>query len=120
MSEYKVPIYYDINDKLQLYTYANLSVIDDIVYVVICNVLYKAYLYDCKVKDIDQLLKTSHYSYFKENINKTRIVYSNNVYFLEHLIDNNVNSVIDVELIPICSIENSDIKFLINKLEIKI
>jgi hypothetical protein len=119
MSEYKIPIYYSAGDRLQLYSYTCLSLVGSVIYVVISDVVYKAYLFNCKITDIDRKFNGDHNEYFKEKISNSRIVFSNDLYFLENLIDNDVNCVIDVELTPICKIKDNDIEFILSKLVIK-
>jgi len=120
MTEYKVPIYYSAGDRLQLFTYTSISLTNDIIYTVINNILYKGLITDAKLTDIDQILNTNYILYFKQHIANTRVVYSNDTYYLEHLIRNSIDSVIDVQLNPICCIKDSDIRFIIDKLNIKV
>ena len=121
MSEHKIPIYHNgPNDKLQLHSYTSLSLVSDVAYVTINNMLYKANLINAKLKTVGYYIIHNHIIYFKEHISKTRIVYSNNLYYLEHLIHDDIDIVIDVELVPICKIKDDDIEFIISKLNIRV
>ena len=66
MTEYKVPIYYGAGDRLQLFTYTSMSLVNDIIYTVINNILYKGLITNAKLKDIDNILSSDYILYFKQ------------------------------------------------------
>jgi hypothetical protein len=116
MTEYKVPVMHSVDrSRLRHISYASLSLINDNVYVIIDDTVHYGDVSNCNIKDLPNLLddEINYKEYFKKNISNTRVVRDDYAkYYIEHLICNNLDSVIDLALNPVASNRNEIILIL--------